>query len=918
MATNPAAAGAPRPVHTVTPTAPTSGKKDGATARQALPSPGINLEPDPIHAANPLQASKSTSTHRPKMHKRSATGIIVGPNESLKSIFPEGSDPKAWTRAIKSTELKNDTDSIEASIVQHVHSSLARAAYNLDTVGVYQAVALAARDRLIQDWNDTQIYQTQKTPKRVYYLSLEFLLGRSLDNALLNLKVKKEFEHSINDLGFNMEDLLDSERDAGLGNGGLGRLAACYMDSLATMDIPAWGYGLRYQYGIFMQGIDQLGQQTEIPDPWLTEANPWEVPRLDNTVTVRLYGRADRNASGLKRWTGGAEVLAVPYDVPIPGYNTINTNNIRLWKAQPKRGFDLQTFNAGDYDGSVKEGEAVETITRVLYPNDNHWAGKELRLKQQYFWTAASLSDIIRRWKKIGVPWSEFPHYVAIQLNDTHPTLAIVELQRILVDEENIQFDDAWQIVTSTFAYTNHTVLPEALECWPVPLITNLLPRHMQIIFDVNLNFLKQVEKKWPGDRDRLARMSLIQEGSPQQVRMAWLAIVGSHAVNGVAELHSQLVRVMLKDFVEFYGPDKFKNVTNGVTFRRWLLQCNPGLAELINETLGSDKWLTNAALLRNLENKIDDPAFVKRFYDIKHQNKVRLAEYIERTLNIPINPTSLFSIQVKRIHEYKRQLMNVFGCIHRYLTLKKMSPTDRKKVVPRVEIFAGKAAPGYYIAKLVIRLINAVSKIVNADKDLNDILQVVFLPDYSVSLAELIIPASDISQHISTAGTEASGTSNMKFALNGGLLLGTVDGATIEIAEEVGDDQVFFFGHTADHIEELRHNHRYGELVLPPALQGAMDAIRQGVFGDPNPFQPLLASVIDGKDYYCLSDDFESYLQAHHMIDEAFIDKRSWTKKCILTTARMGKFSSDRCVLEYADEIWSAEPVRVPYHLEV
>lgn len=405
---------------------------------------------------------------------------------------------------------------------------------------------------------------------------------------------------------------------------------------------------------------------------------------MDNTVTVKLYGQANRDASSGNRWTGGVEVFAVPYDVPIPGYNTINTNNIRLWRAQPKSGFNLQSFNAGDYDGSVRESENAETITRVLYPNDNHWAGKELRLKQQYFWTAASLNDIIRRWKKIGVPWSEFPHYVAIQLNDTHPTLAIVELQRILIDEENIPFNEAWEIVCKTFAYTNHTVLPEALECWPVPLVGNLLPRHLQIIYDINLNFLRAVEKKFPGDRERISRMSLIQEGSPQNVRMAWLAIVGSHAVNGVAELHSQLVRVMLKDFVDFYGPDKFKNVTNGITFRRWLLQCNPALAELITGALGgSDKWLTNATLLQQLESKVDDAAFLKKFYDIKLQNKTRLAEYIENTLGLPINPNALFSIHVKRIHEYKRQLMNAFGCIHRYLALKKMSPAERKKVVP-------------------------------------------------------------------------------------------------------------------------------------------------------------------------------------------------------------------------------------------
>ncbi|KAH8921360.1 glycosyltransferase family 35 protein [Atractiella rhizophila] len=739
-------------------------------------------------------------------------------------------------------------------------------------------------------------------------------MGKSLDNALLNLELKGEYERAGERLGFGMEELLEAERDAGLGNGGLGRLASCYMDSLSTMDIPAWGYGLRYQYGIFQQLIDDSGAQLEVPDPWLDHSNPWEIPRLDTSVEIRFYGKAHKNADGLSgKWEGGMEVLAVPYDLPIPGYDTDNTNNIRLWSSKPKRAFDLSSFNAGDYDGAVAAAEEAENITRVLYPNDNFQKGKELRLKQQYFWVAASISDIIRRFKKIGASWDEFPEFNAIQLNDTHPTLAIVELMRVLVDDENLEWDEAWGIVQRTFGYTNHTVLPEALEKWPVPMLDHILPRHLQIIFDVNLFFLQQVEKKYPGERERLSRMSLIEEGNPQQVRMAYLAIVGSHCVNGVAELHSRLVKDMMKDFVDFYGRDKFTNVTNGVTPRRWLLQCNPGLASLITKTLGSGKWLKDLSLLKGIEKYATDKAFQKQFEKIKLENKEKLAAYIERTLNVKVNREALFDIQVKRIHEYKRQSMNILGCIYRYLELKKMNPKDLKDVAPRVSIFAGKAAPGYYIAKLTIKLINAVSKVIAADKQISEVFKVIFLPDYSVSLAELLIPASDISEHISTAGTEASGTSNMKFALNGGLILGTVDGANIEIAEEVGMENVYFFGVLADAVADLRHTNYYSGLNLVPELQAALDAIREGMFGPPDVFDPFVNSIYDGKDYYLLNSDFQSYLEAQKMIDADFVNKPVWNEKGIRTVAKMGKFSSDRSVMDYCESIWNVDAQPLP-----
>ncbi|EJD43559.1 glycosyltransferase family 35 protein [Auricularia subglabra TFB-10046 SS5] len=848
---------------------------------------------------------------RQRRHKRSATGYL--PEKDAKTgeeVWPRG-DPEAWKPGMRHG-VEADVTEINKNIVHHVQTSLARQPYNLDDAGAYQAVALAVRDDLIVNWNDTQMHFTRKAPKRAYYLSLEFLMGRALDNALLNLGVKDKFRSSVHQLGFTLEDLIDQERDAGLGNGGLGRLAACYVDSSASQELPVWGYGLRYHYGIFQQLIAPDGSQLEAPDPWLENANAWELPRFDVTVDVRFYGHAERIGNGRAVWSGGQEVMAVAYDVPIPGYETRNTNNIRLWDSKPKRGFDLNSFNAGDYERALESSNSASQITAVLYPNDNHWLGKELRLKQQYFWTAASLADIVRRFKNLDKPFSEFPDYVAIQLNDTHPTLAIPELMRILVDEEEIDWNDAWNITRKTFAFTNHTVLPEALEKWPVPLVQNLLPRHMQIIFDLNLTFLQAVERMFPGDKDRLARMSLIQEGVPQYVRMANLACIGSHTVNGVAELHSQLVQTtIMKDFVEFYGRDKFRNVTNGITPRRWLDQCNPRLSDLIASKLGGKAFLKDLTLLEGLLQYLDDADFQREWKEVKHANKERLANYVRSTLGSEINTDAMFDVQVKRIHEYKRQTLNILGVIHRYLTLKSLSPADRKKVNARAVFFAGKAAPGYYIAKLCIRLIVNVSKVINNDPDTKEYLTVHFLPDYSVSLAEILIPASDISQHISTAGTEASGTSNMKFCLNGGLLLGTVDGANIEIAEEVGEDNVFFFGHLTPAVEDLRHQHVYHPTPVEdrsPALANVIKAIQSGTFGDASPYEPLLNTILQ-HDHYLVSDDFDSYIQANEIVDQAYkLDPVGWVKKSITTSAKMAKFSSDRAIMNYAEEIWNIE----------
>ena len=863
-----------------------------------------------------LDTSSIGRPKRSRRHVRTLTGYLPEKDASGKEKWPRG-DEKTWKDGLR--PLDTGVPSITKSIVNHVQTSLARQAHELDNLGAYQATALSVRDNLIINWNDTQLQYTRKAGKRAYYLSLEFLMGRALDNALLNLGLKDAYTEGTNKLGFSLEDLLDQERDAGLGNGGLGRLAACYLDSSASQELPMWGYGLRYQYGIFQQLISQDGQQLEAPDPWLQHTNPWELPRTDVNYEIRFYGQAERlnDGSGRSNWVGGQEVLAVAYDVMIPGFDTRNTNNLRLWESKPKRGFDLNSFNAGDYEKAIESSNSAAAITSVLYPNDHTTFGKELRLKQQYFWTAASLADIMRRFKNLDKPITEFPDYVAIQLNDTHPTLAIPELMRILVDEEEVPWDKAWKIVTDTFFFTNHTVLPEALEKWPVPLMQHLLPRHMQIIFDINLFWLQSVERKFPGDRDRLGRMSLIEEGFPQQVRMAFLACIGSRKINGVAELHSELVRTtIMKDFVDYFGVSKFSNVTNGITPRRWLDQCNPGLSELITKTLKLPKsaWLKDLYKLEGLLPYAEDKAFRKEWVAIKQANKERLAAYVRANLGLEVKADAMFDVQIKRLHEYKRQTLNILGVIHRYLTLKNMTPTERKKVTPRNVFFAGKAAPGYYIAKLTIRLIVNAARVINADPDTKDYLNLFFLPDYSVTLAEVLIPASDISQHISTAGTEASGTSNMKFCLNGGLLLGTVDGANIEIAEEVGESNVFFFGHLTPAVEDLRYQHVYHPVPVEeksPALAHVLNQVSSGLFGDGSVYEPLLNTIRQG-DYYLLTDDFDSYINALKMVDEAYQDREEWIKKSIRTTAKMGKFSSDRAIQDYAQEYWNIESTKV------
>ncbi|WVN91095.1 uncharacterized protein L203_106342 [Cryptococcus depauperatus CBS 7841] len=918
------------PTHTPTSPLPSHGERT-----PSLHQPGLSRRsslsaghPHSLKQVDTTQIGVPIVTPRKERpgHKRSLTGSYFPSQRGIVDIpgeWPVGNE-QTWRTAIKAMDIdQQNAQEVANTIVRHVNTTLGRQAYNVDEVAAYQATALSVRDQLLKRWNETAAYHTAKAPKRVYYLSIEWLIGRSLDNAVLNLGMRNTYEEANRKLGFNFEDLLNEERDAGLGNGGLGRLAACYIDSMATLNLPGWGYGLRYNYGIFKQLISNTGEQLEAPDPWLDRENPWEIARLDVTYPIRFYGRVEPIANTDRAvWSGGMECLAVAYDTPIPGYGTKNCANIRLWSAKPVQGFDLNSFNAGNYGASVAASSEVENITRVLYPNDNMYAGKKLRVMQQYLWVSASLQDMLRRFTKLDLPWNELPDYVCIQMNDTHPTLAIPELMRILIDEEEINYSTAWEIAQKVFAYTNHTVLPEALERWQLDLFEDLLPRHLQIIYKINFEFLGQVAKRWPGDVDRLRRMSIIEEGTPKYVRMAYLAIVASFKINGVAELHSQLLQATIfRDFVEFKGRDAFTNVTNGITPRRWLLQCNPQLAELISHTLGNDHWLTHLKSLKSLLPMADNEQFRKAFTAIKMENKRRLADLVEAELGVALNIESVFLTQIKRFHEYKRQTLNLFGIIHRYLRIKKATLEERKKITKHTAIFAGKAAPGYYIAKLVIRLINNVAHVVNNDPDVGDVLKVVFIPDYSVSIAEILVPASDVSVQISTAGTEASGTSNMKLALNGALLLGTVDGANVEIAEDAGEDQSFLFGHLTEQVEGVRYTNSYQSTSLEqrsPELAEVFKAIEAGTFGDGGVYGPLLKTVYD-HDYYLVSNDFGSFLSAEKLMDECYDnDKIEWTKKSITTAFNMSDFSSDRAVQDYADGIWSVEPCEVPENFSI
>lgn len=810
----------------------------------------------------------------------------------------------------------NDVQSFRLSILHNLEYRLAKGQFFATEYDEFLSLAYAVAERVTERWILTQQTYYQAKPKRVYYLSMEFLMGRALDNFLLNLGIDSCCEKALADLGLSMEIMREMEADAGLGNGGLGRLAACFLDSLATLGIPAHGYGIRYDYGLFNQKIVD-GRQVETPDNWLAMPNPWEVARPEHIFKVHFGGevehRVSRDGCEHARWLNADEVLAMAYDTPVPGYDTVNVNTLRLWTARASKEFNLEYFNNGDYLRASQDQVKTENITKVLYPNDNFFHGRELRLKQEYFLVSASIQDIVRRFKyDHGSDWSALPDALAIQLNDTHPALAIPELLRLLIDEEGMTWEQAWPLAVRTFAYTNHTLLPEALEEWPISLLETLLPRHLEIIYLINHHFLLDVSRRYPGDTDRLRRMSLIAEDGNRRVRMAYLAVVGSHAVNGVARLHSRIMtETLFRDFAEMW-PDRFSNKTNGITPRRWLRKANPGLATLITDTIG-DGWVKDLQELRNLEPFADDPHFQKEWRQVKRACKLPLIDLVQRETGVIISPDALFDVQVKRIHEYKRQLLFALYIVAEYLRIKEHPDA---LVMPRACLIGGKAAPGYHRAKLIIHLINRIAEMVNRDPAVKGKLRVAFLPNYRVSLAEKLIPAADLSEQISTAGKEASGTGNMKLALNGAVTIGTLDGANIEILEEVGRENSFIFGHTAEEIMALkREGYDPQEFIdRSPLLQQVLRLLDCDFFspGEPGLFRPIYEELIGG-DEYCLLADFADYLAAQEMVTDAYLETERWTRMSIMNVARCGKFSSDRTIGEYARDIWQVTGLDIP-----
>lgn len=807
---------------------------------------------------------------------------------------------------------------IQEQFNRHLHYTVIKDRNVSENHDYYQALVHTVRDELSSRWIKTQQEYYKKDPKRVYYLSLEYYLGRSLTNAMINLGVKDECDEAMYQMGLDLEELESQEEDAGLGNGGLGRLAACFMDSMSTLRLPAIGYGLRYDYGLFKQKIAH-GEQVEMPDDWARNGTPWEKVRPQYTYEVKFGGRVECDNKGFNyKWVDTQDVMAVAHDMPVPGYGKDSScNTLRLWSAKSKNSFDLDYFQKGDYITAVLDRNNAENITRVLYPNDNMFEGKKLRLQQEYLMCSASLQDIIRRYKAAEFgstlpqrdTFEAFPEKVAIQLNDTHPALGVPELMRILMDVEGLGFDEAWNICVKTFAYTNHTVLPEALERWPVRLIEELLPRHLIIIYAINHKFMEEVRSKFPEDNARLRRMSIIEEEPEKRVNMAHLAIVASHTINGVAEIHSGLLKTtVFKDFYDMY-PTRFQNKTNGITPRRWLLMCNPSLSDVISERIGED-WVTNLDKLQGLRPLCEDVKLMKEMDRCKMENKIKVAAYIKEHFNIEVNVNSIFDVHVKRIHEYKRQLLNVLHVITLYNQIK--SNPD-KEFTPRTVMFGGKAAPGYYMAKLIIKLILAVAKVVNNDPAVKDQLKVIFLENYKVSLAEKIIPATDLSEQISTAGTEASGTGNMKFQLNGALTIGTLDGANVEMREEMGEENIFIFGMNVQEVEETRMAGYQPRLYYEsnPALKQCIDQIQNGTFAPIGTFDNIVNDLLNHDRYYLLKD-YESYVACQNAVAQVFKNRALWLKMCIMNVASAGKFSSDRTISEYARDIWNARDIKL------
>lgn len=814
-------------------------------------------------------------------------------------------------------ESKTNVTDLQRSFLRHLQYTLVRDKYSATKTDLYLALAYAVRDMLVEGWLDTQQSYYNKDAKRVYYISMEFLMGRTLSNSLINLGVMDQWQAALKQMGIDIEELQENEWDAGLGNGGLGRLAACFLDSMATMSLPAYGYGIRYEYGMFYQRIVD-GNQVEFPDNWLRYDNPWEFDRQEHLHKIKYQGNvteySGENGEKCHSWVDTHDVMALAYDVPIPGFGNETVNTLRLWSAKSTRDFELESFNQGNYIGAVESKMKSENISKVLYPADHMLEGKELRLRQEYFLSSATVQDIFYRFDKKHDDLSLLPEKVAIQLNDTHPTLAIPELVRILLDEKKLSWEAAWDIATRIFAYTNHTIMSEALEKWPVTMMEYILPRHLLIIYQINDYFLKEVAQRFPGDYGKMRRMSIVGEEGEKHIRMAHLAIVGSHSINGVSSLHSKILQDdLFHDFYQMW-PERFNNKTNGITQRRWLKYANRRMSDLISSKIG-EGWITDLDELKKLRPFADDREFQQQWIAVKRANKQRLADHVLKQCGIGISPDSMFDCQTKRIHEYKRQLLNVLHVITRYNRIK---DNPGLNTVPRTVIFSGKAAPSYQMAKLIIRLINAVGAVINNDPATNRRLKVVFLPNYNVSLAELIFPAADLSEQISTAGTEASGTGNMKYALNGALTIGTLDGANIEIMEEVGRENIFIFGMTTQEVNNLKTTgYRPQDLYYSnQELKQAIDMIGNGTFspGDPGLFNPITEALL-GVDNYLLLADYASYIDCQEDVDKLFLQPYEWARTSILNTAGMGKFSSDRTIAEYAREIWGIKTEQVRHH---
>jgi len=823
--------------------------------------------------------------------------------------MPKRKDYKNWLIKHK----KMSKEALKLSFFDNLEYTLSKDQYTATFHDTFLALAITLRDRVVERWITTQQGYHNENVKRVYYLSMEFLIGRLLENNILNLGLWREVNSAIDELGLNLDHICELEHDAGLGNGGLGRLAACYLDSMATLGIPGHGYGIRYDYGIFNQKVVN-GYQVEQPDEWLKNTNPWEFARPEYTVRVQFKGQTstyqDEEGHERIKWSDTDDVLALPFDMPVVGFQNDVVNTLRLWSARSTEEFDFGYFNDGDYEGAVYNKVSSENISKVLYPNDNIYQGRELRLRQEYFFTAASMADIIRRFSTDNSDIRLLPEKVAIQLNDTHPSLAIVELMRILLDEKALDWESAWDITVKIFAYTNHTVMPEALEKWSITLLEKLLPRHLQIIYEINSRLLSQVSERFPGDAERLQRMSIIEEGEEKKILMAYLSIVGSHSTNGVSRLHTKLIKEgIFKDFDELF-PERFNNKTNGITQRRWLRQSNERLSGLINATIG-DRWITSLYELEKLLPLKDDAPFQDKWRKIKQKNKRFLANYISERMGIKVDPHSMFDVHVKRIHEYKRQVLFTFYMISQFLRIKKF-PKDLS--VPRTFIIGGKAAPGYAMAKLIIKFVNNVADIINNDRRVRSRLKVIFLENYRVSLAEKIFPASELSEQISTAGTEASGTGCMKFMANGALTIGTHDGANIEMAEALGEENIFMFGLKANEIQQLKNTGYVPQDYINryPILKEIMGLIKKDFFS-PNEhgiFKPLLESLLE-KDPFFICADFDAYCAMQEKVSALYLQKGQWTKRSIINTAKSGRFSSDRAVTEYADDIWKVPCTR-------